>query len=181
MSTRNPLKKLTEIQIVEKIYLFRGIKVMIDFDLAEMYGVSTSRLNEAVKRNIKRFPKDFMFQLSKDEFNFLISQIAISKKKGRGGTRKMPFAFTEQGVAMLSSVLHSEIAIQVNIQIIRVYTKMRQLLIDNKELRYKIEAVERNLAKKDEEIQAIFKLLKQLLIQKEKPRKPIGFKIPPKK
>jgi len=181
MSTRNPLKKLTEIQIVEKIYLFRGIKVMIDFDLAEMYGVSTSRLNEAVKRNIKRFPKDFMFHLSKDEFNSLISQIAISKKKGRGGTRKMPFAFTEQGVAMLSSVLHSEIAIQVNIQIIRVYTKMRQLLIDNKELRYKIEAVERNLAKKDEEIQAIFKLLKQLLIQKEKPRKPIGFKIPPKK
>jgi len=181
MPTSHPLKKLSETQILEKIYLFRGIKVMIDFDLAEMYGVSTSRLNEAVKRNIKRFPKDFMFQLSKEEFNSLISQIAISNNKGRGGTRKMPFAFTEQGVAMLSSVLHSEIAIHVNIQIIRVYTKMRQLLIDNKELWYKIETIERSLSKKDEEIQAIFKLLKQLLIQKEKPREPIGFKIPPKK
>jgi hypothetical protein len=154
---------------------------MLDKDLAEMYGVTTGRLNEAVKRNTTRFPEDFMFQLDAKDFSFLISQNAISKKQGSGGTRKLPFAFTEQGVAMLSSVLRSETAVQVNIQIIRVYTKVRQFLIDNKELWQKVEAIERTLAKKDEEIQAIFKILKQLLIKEEKPREPIGFKIPKKK
>ena len=180
MSSNQPSKTPAEQEIMERIHFVRGIKVMLDFDLAEMYGVPTGRLNEAVKRNISRFPEDFMFQLSKEEFSFLISQIAISKSPGRGGTRKLPFAFTEQGVAMLSSVIHSEIAIQVNIQIIRVYTKMRQFLLDSKELRNKIEAIEKKLIKKDEEIQAIFKILKELLVREEKPREPIGFKIPRK-
>jgi len=107
----------------------------------------------------------------------LKSQFAISNAEGRGGTRKLPYAFTEQGVAMLSSVLRSERAIQVNIQIIRVYTKMRQMFIDNKDIWQKIEKIERNLIKKDEEIEAIFKVLKKLLIQEEKPRNKIGFSI----
>ena len=126
--------EINEQLIVDRVLLIRGIKIMLDKDLAEMYGVSTAALNQAVKRNISRFPDDFMFQLSSENFKFLISHSVISKKEGRGGTRKLPYAFTEQGVAMLSSVLNSETAIQVNIQIIRVFTKMKQLLLENKEL-----------------------------------------------
>ncbi|MBX3252929.1 MAG: ORF6N domain-containing protein [Chitinophagaceae bacterium] len=151
---------------------------MLDKDLAEMYGVETRVLNQAVQRNLTRFPYDFMFQLTEDEFKNLISQNVISSW---GGTRKMPFAFTEQGVAMLSSVLRSERAIQVNIRIVRVYTIMRQLILDNKELWLKIEKIEQALAKKDEEVQAIFKVLKNLLVKEEKPRQPIGFKVPGKR
>jgi hypothetical protein len=171
-------KEIPETKIIERIYIIRGAKVMLDKDLAEMYGVPTHRLNEAVKRNRSRFPQDFMFQLDKNEFNALISQIAISS---RGGTRKLPHAFTEQGIAMLSSVLRSETAIAVNIQIIRVYIKIRQLLINNKELWIKLEKIEQDLVKKDDEIKAIFKILKQLLVKEEKPREPIGFRIPKKK
>jgi hypothetical protein len=120
MPSNQPVKVFTDGEIVEKIYIIRGQKVMLDRDLAEMYDVPTFRLNEAVKRNSTRFPEDFMFQLNHEEFKILISQIAISSW---GGARKSPYAFTEQGVAMLSSVLRSERAIQVNIQIIRVYTK----------------------------------------------------------
>jgi uncharacterized membrane-anchored protein YjiN (DUF445 family) len=161
---------------------------MLDRDLAKMYGVPTGQLNQAIKRNITRFPPDFMFQLTEDELKALISQIVISKKaerkNGRGGIRKLPYAFTEQGVAMLSSILNSEIAIQVNIQIIRVYTRLRQFLLNNlnnEEIRNKIESIEKNLIKKDEEIQTIFKILKELLVQEPAPaREPIGFKIPKK-
>lgn len=180
MPSKQVSKQFSESQIVEKIYYIRGLKVMLDKDLAEMYGVDTRNLNKAVKRNLQRFPEDFMFQLSKEEFENLMFQIGTSSSTW-GGTRKLPYAFTEQGVAMLSSVLRSEIAIQVNIQIIRVYTRMRQLLLDNKELWQKIESIERNLLKKDEEIQGIFKILKQLLVKPEKPREPIGFKIPKRK
>ena len=157
MPVNQSVKTFTDGDIVERIYVIRGQKVMLDKDLAEMYDVPTFRLNEAVKRNITRFPEDFMFQLNPEEFKNLISQIAISSW---GGTRKPPFAFTEQGVAILSSVLRSERAIQVNIQIIRVYTKMKQLLLENKELWLKIEKIEKALLKKDEEVQTIFKLLK---------------------
>ena len=153
---------------------------MLDRDLAEMYGVEVRVLNQAVKRNSIRFPEDFMFQLTKEEFKSLISQIVISNKKGRGGTRKLPYAFTEQGVAMLSSVLNSETAIQVNIQIIRLFTKMKQLILDNKDLWMKIEKIEQHLLKNDEEIKTIFAYLKKLLIQENKPRNPIGFKVPGK-
>ena len=169
---------VTTSEIVEKIYVVRGMKVMLDKDLAEMYGVETRVLNQAVQRNLSRFPFDFMFRLTEDEFKNLISQNVISSW---GGIRKMPFAFTEQGVAMLSSVLRSERAIQVNIQIVRVYTRMRQLIVDNKDLWLKIEKIEQALTKKDEEVQAIFKVLKSLLVKEEKPREPIGFKIPAKK
>lgn len=175
------IKTLNGNDIVEKIYIIRGQKIMLDRDLAEMYGVETGVLNQAVKRNISRFPEDFMFQLDNEEYKSLISQIVISKKVGRGGIRKLPYAFTEQGVAQLSSVLRSETAIQVNIQIIRVYTKMKQLLLDNKDLWLKIEKIEKALLIKDEEVQAIFKLLKKLLVKEEKSRQPIGFKVPSKK
>ncbi|MEO6639227.1 MAG: ORF6N domain-containing protein [Ginsengibacter sp.] len=170
-----------EATIIEKIYLIRGLKVMLDKDLAEMYGVPTFRLNEAVKRNISRFPEDFMFQLTETEFKSLISQFAISNNKGRGGTRKLPYVFTEQGVAMLSSVLNSETAIQVNIQIIRLFTKMKQLILDNKDLWMKIEKIEQHLVKHDEEIKTVFAYLKKLLIQEQKPRNPIGFRANSKK
>jgi hypothetical protein len=178
MSSNQLVKIFTDGEIVEKIYIIRGMKVMLDRDLADMYAVQTRDLNKAVKRNMTRFPEDFMFQLTKDEAKNLMFQIGTSSW---GGTRKLPFAFTEQGVAMLSSVLRSERAIQVNIQIIRVYTKMKQLLLDNKELWLKIEKIERALLKKDEEVQAIFKLLKNLLVKEEKPRQPIGFKVQSKK
>ena len=177
MSKSNlPIIEVSEETIVEKIYVIRGMKVMLDSDLAEMYGVEVRVLNQAVKRNASRFPGDFMFQLAETEFKSLISQIVISKKKGRGGTRKPPYAFTEQGVAMLSSVLNSETAIQVNIQIIRLFTKMKQLILDNKDLWMKIEKIEQHLVKNDEEIKTVFAYLKKLLIQENKPRTPIGFR-----
>jgi hypothetical protein len=163
---------ITEAVIIEKIYVIRGVKVMLDKDLAEMYGVEVKVLNQAVKRNLNRFPEDFMFQLNDEEWNTLKSQIVTSS---HGGVRKLPFAFTEQGVAMLSSVLRAERAILVNIQIIRVYTKMKQLLFDNKELWIKLEKIEQALIKKEEEVQVIFNTLKQLLVQEEKPRNEIGF------
>ena len=181
-------KSIADQEIIDCIRIIRGQKVMLDRDLAAMYGVPTKRLNEAIKRNITRFPPDFMFQLTVEEFQNLKSQFATSSseegKAGRGGVRKLPYAFTEQGVAMLSSVLNSEIAIQVNIQIIRVYTRLRQFLLNNlnnEEIRNKIESIEKNLIKKDEEIQTIFKILKELLVQEPAPaREPIGFKIPKK-
>jgi hypothetical protein len=168
-------------EIIDKIHVIRGQKVMPDRDLAEMYGVPTSRLNEAVKRNVTRFPEDFMFQLTEEEAIFSRSQIAILNK-GRGANIKyLPYVFTEQGVAMLSSVLRSERAVQVNIRIIRVYIKMKQILLDNKEIWQRIEKIEHALLTKDDEIKTIFNSLKQLLIQESKPRPRIGFEIPKQK
>lgn len=178
-------KQISDSIILDKIFIIRGQKVMLDKDLAGIYGVETFRLNESVKRNLLRFPADFMFQLTQEEFKFLISQNAISNNPGRGGTRKVPSVFTEQGVAMLSSVLNSETAIQVNIQIIRVFTKMKQLIFDNKELFQKIEKVEKKLIAHDEDIQNIFLILKKLLqpptASKQVKRKVIGFPYPNKK
>ena len=126
-------------RIKNKIFLIRGMKVMLDRDLSKLYGVSTSRLNEQVKRNIKRFPADFMFQLGKNEFENWRSQIAISNFSARMGIRRRPYAFTEQGVAMLSSVLHSERAIRVNIAIMRVFVKLRQILATHEDIKKKLE------------------------------------------
>jgi len=126
-------------KIISKIYLIRGLKVMLDRDIAELYGVETRVLNQAVRRNIKRFPCDFMFQLTKDEFDNLISQFVTSSW---GGARKMPTAFTEHGVAMLSSVLNSKRAIEVNIQIIRAFNHLRKVIISNKDLINKIKQLE---------------------------------------
>jgi len=163
--------------VVNKIYVIRGKKVMLDKDLAELYGVTTGNLNKAVARNKQRFPEDFMFQLTREEFENFKSQIETSSW---GGTRKMPKAFTEQGVAMLSGVLHSERAIMVNIQIMRVYTKMREMLLTHKELLQKIEEMERKLekkvAKQDDKIQIVFDYLKQFIKQQNEPLPGIGFK-----
>jgi phage regulator Rha-like protein len=160
--------------IVNKIYYIRGEKVMLDRDLSELYGVSTGRLNEQVKRNISRFPEDFMFRLTKTEFQNLISQNATSSW---GGTRKLLYVFTEQGVAMLSSVLNSDRAIQVNIQIIKVYTKMRQFLATHKDILLKLEQLERKTDSHDEKINLIFEYIKQLIRPKPEPKKQIGYKI----
>ena len=162
--------------VMNKIYMIRGQKVMLDKDLAELYGVTTGNLNLAVKRNKKRFPADFIFQLTKEEFETLILQNAISKSKGSGGTRKLPFAFTEQGVSMLSGVLNSGIAIQVHIQIIRVFAKMREMLFTHKDILLQLEKIEKKLTGHDEDIAIIFQYLKKLLNPPQPPRQRIGFK-----
>jgi len=166
--------------VIRKIYMIRGQKVMLDRDLSELYGVETRNLNKAVKRNIKRFPKDFMFQLTKAESENLMFQFGTSRW---GGIRKLPFAFTEQGVAMLSSVLNSERAIEVNILIIRIFARMRELIMTNKDILLKLELLEKNLVKNElktkhleEEIHLIFEYLKKLLDPEKPPRKKIGYK-----
>lgn len=164
---------LPDESVISKIYLMRSQKIMLDEDLAELYQVETKRLNEQVKRNANRFPKDFMFQLSVEEFENLKSQFATSSW---GGRRKLPFAFTEQGVSMLSGVLNSTIAIQVHIQIIRIFTKMRELILTNKEILLQLEKMEKDVTTNKQDIAMIFEALKQLLHPPEKPRKRIGFK-----
>ena len=162
-------------RIEKKNYLIRNQKVMIDQDLAELYDVSTGRLNEQVKRNLERFPTDFMFQLSKTEYNTIRSQIAILKV-GKGRHRKyLPYAFTEQGVAMLSSVLKSKRAVQVNIQIMRAFVKLREILSTHKELAQKLKVLELKMDSHDGQIQAIFEVINQLLTPPEKPKRKIGF------
>ena len=167
MDTTVPVERITS-----KIYLIRGMKVMLDRDLAELYGVETRTFVQSVKRNIERFPSDFMFQLSKDEFDSLRSQIVISK--GKGGRRYPPYAFTEQGVAMLSSVLNSKRAIQVNVQIMRAFSKLREMLSTHEDLKKKIEAMEKRY---DQQFQIVFEAIKQLLETEAKPRKKIGFTV----
>jgi hypothetical protein len=157
--------------IVGKIYFVRGKKVMLDKDLALLYGVTTKRLKEQVKRNLERFPQDFMFQLRKQEFTNLRSQIATSRW---GGVRYMPYAFTEQGVAMLSSILNSKRAIQVNIQIMRTFTKLREMLLTNEMLRLKIENIER---KYDNQFKVVFDAIKKILEVPIKPKRRIGFHV----
>ena len=166
--------------VINKIYLIRGQKVMLDSDLSALYQVETRRLNEQVNRNKERFPEDFMFQLRKDEFEILISQIATSRlragKAGWGGRRKLPYAFTEQGAAMLSSVLNSPTAISVNIQIIRVFTKMRALLMTHKDILQQLEKIEKKMGSHDEQIVLIFGYLKKLLTPIQPTRQRIGFR-----
>jgi len=162
--------------IQRKIYEIRGFKVILDFDLAYMYDVETRVLNQTVKRNIKRFPPDFMFQLTNQEFKNLISQIVIST---RGGIRKLPYAFTEQGVAMLSGLLNSDVAINTNILIMRAFVTLRQYALNYSELNQKIEKLSARLDGNDVKTNEIFELLKELLEHKkelEKPRNPIGFR-----
>ena len=159
--------------LMNKIYLIRGQKVMLDEEIAELYQVETKRLNEQVKRNSERFPEDFMFQLTVQEFENLKSQFATSSW---GGRRKLPYAFTEQGVAMLSSVLNSTVAIQVNIQIIRIFTKMRELLLTNKDILLKLEKLEKDVSGNKQDIALIFEALKQLLAAPKVKRRMIGFK-----
>ena len=164
------------IQIQNLIYEIRGCKVMLDSDLAKLYGVETFNLNKAVKRNLSRFPKDFMFQLIKDEYNSLIFQSGISNSK-RGGRRFMPYVFTEQGVAMLSSVLQSEQAISINIQIMRTFVQIKQFALENKELTKRFQELEQyfiNYCKDNEkDKQQIYEAI-DLLMDRTKPSK-VGF------
>lgn len=169
------MKNITSnVQIENCIYLIRGQKVMLDSNLAELYGVPTFRLNEQVKRNLDRFPKDFMFLLTPQEVSNLRSQFAISSL-GHGGKRYLPYAFTEQGVAMLSSVLRSKRAVQVNIVIMRAFVKLRQILAGNKELAEKLSQLERKLEGHDEQIHALFEAIRQLMMPPKPSRKRIGF------
>lgn len=161
--------------VISKIYLIDGQKVMLDSDLAGLYGVETKQLKRAVKRNIVRFPKDFMFELDMEQVALLRYQIGTSKATGSGGSRYAPMAFTEQGVAMLSSVLNSERAVLVNIHIIRVFTKMREMLSTHKDILLKLEQLEQKVSRHDEDIQRIFNYLKELLSSKAN-AKPIGFR-----
>ncbi|MBW2240322.1 MAG: ORF6N domain-containing protein [Deltaproteobacteria bacterium] len=161
--------------IASKIYLIRGIKVMLDSDLAELYGVETRSLIQAVKRNIERFPSDFMLQLTKEEFDSLRSQIVISK--GKGGRRYLPYVFSEQGVAMLSSVLKSKRAIEVNIAIMRVFVQLRKTVATHKELSRELADLEQRIEGHDEQIQVIFEAIRQLMAPPDKKVKKIGFTV----
>lgn len=161
--------------IERKIFSIRGRKVMLDFHLAPLYQVATKNLNKAVARNGDRFPEDFMFELTKDEAEALRLHLGTSKV-GRGGRRYLPHAFTEEGVAMLSSILRSKRAVQVNIAIMRAFVKLREILSTHKELALKLKQLEMKIERHDEEIQAIFEAIRQLMAPPpEKPRRRIGF------
>jgi len=150
---------IVPIEVVQsKIYLIRGYKVMIDRDIALLYGVKPIALRQQVKRNMDRFPKDFMFQLDKDEVKILLSQNVIPSKQSLGGTT--PYAFTEQGIAMLSSVLTSKRAVQVNIQIMRTFSKVREFMVTHKDIREKVEKLER---KYDQQFKVVFEAIKKLI------------------
>ncbi len=161
--------------ISDKIYLIRNKKVMLDADLADLYEVETKRLNEQVRRNIARFPEDFMFQLSAAEYENLKSQFATSSW---GGRRTLPYAFTEQGVAMLSGILNSEKAIKVNIQIMRVFTRIREIFSDNLSVKLEIEEIKKKLANQDKNIELIFSYLDELMEKQDKtrPRPRVGYR-----
>lgn len=164
--------------IVRKIYFIRGKKVMLDRDLAELYGVPTKALNQAIKRNLERFPEDFMLQLTKEETQNWRSQFVTSNFKLKMGLRRNSYAFTEQGVSMLSSVLKSKIAIRVNIQIIRTFTRLRELLATNELIRQKIEELEKKYEKHDKQFKIVFDTIKELLeTPKPKSKRPIGFHV----
>jgi len=167
------MKSLVPVETIEKkILLIRDEKVMLDSSLAILYGVETREIVQAVKRNIGRFPDDFMFQLTAEEFDLLRSQSVISKPVGRGGRRYLPYAFTEQGVAMLSSVLKSERAIKVNIEIMRSFVNLRRMLSSNAELARKLAALEK---KYDLQFKAVFDAIRQLMAPPVNPKRKIGF------
>ena len=165
-----------EHKILNRIYVIRGQKVMLDEDLAQMYNVETKRLNEQIKRNQSRFPKDFMFTLTEKEYENLKSQFATSRQWG--GRRKLPHVSTEQGVAMLSSVLNSEVAIAVNIRVIRVFTKLREYALTHKDILVKLAQLENEVKGNSRDIENIFTVLKELIEkdQRPNPRNRIGFR-----
>ena len=175
------LKRVNEDILVSKIYFIRGNKILLDRDLASLYEIETKVLKQAVRRNLKRFPEDFMFVLSKNEFKNLRSQIVTSSW---GGTRYSTMAFTEQGIAMLSSVLNSERAVAVNISIMRTFVKMRAFIYSNLELKEKIKELEKLTNNKfklqDKKIKLVFDAIKSLIIQETKPKQRLGFQLPVK-
>jgi len=168
------MRFMTHEVIAEKIFFIRQHKVMLDRDLAKLYGVQTKVLNQAVKRNARRFPHDFMFQLNSEEFKIWKSQF-VTSKSDRMGLRRAPFAFTEHGILMLSSVLNSDCAIQVNITIMRVFMRLRQIMLANKDLALRFEKLERTVEKQKEQIHTIFEIVEQFITLEEKPKRKIGF------
>jgi len=180
MKKKDTTVELSDEFILQKIYYIRNQKVMLDKDLAELYHVTTGNLNKAVNRNLKRFPDDFMFQLNTSEFKNLMFQNGISSWVG---TRKLTYAFTENGMAMLSGVLNSDWAIEVNIRIMRIFTHLRQALIDNIELRLAFDDIKKKTENNTKNIELVFQYLDELLEKNEnpKPRKEIGYKLPNKK
>jgi len=168
------MKEIIPAEIIEsRILLLRGCKVMMDRDLAALYGVETKVLNQAVKRNAKRFPEDFMFRLNKGEFSVLLRSQFVTLDKGRGKHIKyLPCAFTENGIAMLSSVLNSERAVSVNIQIMRTFTRLRELLASHKGLSARLNELEK---KYDAQFKIVFEAIREILSPPEKPKKRIGF------
>ena len=182
MESKKLLVKIPDEIIINKIIVLRDKKVMIDRDLAELYGITTKRLNEQVKRNLKRFPADFMFQITKEEKDGVILQ--FEHLQGLKFSAVLPYVFTEHGAVMLASVLNSDKAIEANIQIVRVFTHIRQMLSDNTELRLEIEYIKKKVINHDKNIELVFQYLDELLEKQEqrKPSKnPIGFKTNPKK
>jgi hypothetical protein len=174
------IKSIPDEVVISKIYVIRNVKVMLDRDLAELYGVETKYLKRQVKRNIIRFPEDFMFELTEQEFKDWRSQF-VTSNEDKMGLRYAPYAFTEDGVAQLSTVLNSERAIKVNLQIIRLFSKMRRITQTHKEILYKLEQLERDDIEHDRKIELIFEYLKQLEKTKQvelefKNRPKIGFK-----
>ena len=159
--------------VMHKIYLLRNQKVMLDRDLADLYGIKPIRLREQVKRNINRFPDNFMFQLSEEEVESMVSQNAIPSRKHLGGY--LPYAFTEHGVLMLANVLKTETAMQVSVRIIEIFVKMRELLLSHKDILLQLEKIEKKLTNHDDDIALIFEYLKQLLNPPQLPRRKIGF------
>ena len=160
---------------MNRIYVVRDQKVMLDRDLAELYGVETKVLKQAVRRNNARFPEDFMFEMSREELQDWRSQF-VTSKEDRQGLRYMPFCFTEQGVTMLSCVLNSERAIHVNIQIMRIYTRIREMLFTHKDMLLRVEQLEKHLIKHDQKIELLFAYLNKFIEKEEKPRTEIGFR-----
>ena len=167
----NQLQIIKEENIASHIYFLRGHNVILDFDLASLYGVETRALKQAVKRNLRRFPDDFMFALDETEIDFVLSQNVIPSKRYLGGA--IPYAFTEQGVAMLSGILNSDRAIQVNISIMRAFVQLRQLISTHKDLIQKLSQIEK---KYDEQFKLVFEALRQLIHKDPEPRKRIGYK-----
>ncbi|CAH0189230.1 hypothetical protein SRABI27_01454 [Pedobacter sp. Bi27] len=161
--------------IVNKIYLFRGVKVMLDSDLAALFGVDTKRLKEQVRRNIERFPEHFMFELTKEENEVLRSQF-VTLEQGKY-SKYLPFAFSEHGILQLSNVLKSKQAVEVSIKIIDVFVQLRTMVLSNTEIRLEVEKIKKKVDNQDKNIEVIFRYFDELLEQKEKPRKEIGYKI----
>lgn len=180
VKTENSIIIVDEV-VMNKIYMVRGQKVMLDRDLAELYQIETKVLKQSVKRNMDRFPSDFMFELTEVEFSNWRSQF-VTSNSDKLGLRYAPFAFTEQGVAMLSSILKSKKAVYVNIQIIRIFTRIRQLLMDNTEIRLAIEKLEKKTDNNTKNIEVVFQYMDELSDKKQtiKPRKQIGYKLPKK-
>jgi hypothetical protein len=171
----SPARKIDKYSVENAIYLIRGQRVMLDADLATIYGVTTKRLNEQLKRNQSRFPEDFAFQLTAEEVRTLRSQIATSK--GRGGRRYRPWVFTEHGAIMLAAVLNSDIAVQASVRVVRAFVRLREMVAANAQLAVKLEELERRLDSHDEAIVDLFAALKRLLEPELKPRREIGFHV----